>query len=57
LITASGIAPVDFAREIFAILDLYSPTVLAAWYGLFKTGDARYFWQLMAAQPTQAAAS
>jgi putative intracellular protease/amidase len=47
LITASGIAPVDFAQHIFRSLGLYSPEVLAAWYGLFKTGQPEYFAALM----------
>lgn len=43
LITASGIAPVDFAQHIFHCLDLYAPPVLDAWYRLFKTGQLEYF--------------
>jgi putative intracellular protease/amidase len=44
VITASGIAPIEFAREIFRALDLYSPEALDAWYALFRFGDAsRYF--------------
>ncbi len=43
VITASGIAPVDFARHIFGCLGLFNPEVLDAWYGLFKTGRAEYF--------------
>jgi len=49
LITASAMSPVDFAKEIFSCLDLYSDEVLDAWYGLFKTGDGKYFQQLMKA--------
>lgn len=49
VITASGVAPVDFAREIFLRLDLYTPQVLDAWYGLYKTGEAHYFEELMRA--------
>jgi hypothetical protein len=49
LITASGIAPVDFAMHIFRRLDLYSQQVLDAWYGLFKTGRPEYFIELMKA--------
>ena len=49
LITASGIAPVDFAQHIFRRLNLYSPPVLDAWYGLFKTGKPEYFGALMQA--------
>jgi putative intracellular protease/amidase len=49
LITASGTAPVDFAREIFARLDLYEPAVLAAWYKLYGLRDPAGFGELMAA--------
>lgn len=49
LITASGIAPVDFAQHIFRHLNLYRPSVLDAWYGLFKTGQPEYFGALMQA--------
>jgi putative intracellular protease/amidase len=40
VITASGTAPVDFAREIFEALNLYRPVTLDAWYALHKHGDA-----------------
>ncbi len=46
LITASGLAPVDFAYEIFKMLSLYSEASLEAWYALFKTGDASKYYQL-----------
>jgi len=49
LITAPAMAPVDFAYHIFKCLDIYSPPVLEAWYGLFKTGRAEYFGELMKA--------
>lgn len=49
LITASGIAPVDFARHIFHHLNLYRSPVLDAWYGLYKTGQPEYFDALMQA--------
>ncbi|MGB6690310.1 MAG: type 1 glutamine amidotransferase family protein [Terracidiphilus sp.] len=49
LITASGIAPVDFAYEIFKLLDLYSEPALEAWYALFKHGDPARFYQLASA--------
>ena len=47
LITASGMAPVDFAYHIFQALEIYTPHVLDAWYGLFTTGRPEYFWELM----------
>jgi putative intracellular protease/amidase len=49
VITASGIAPVDFAQHIFRRLGLYTPQVLDAWYQLFKTGQPEYFGALMRA--------
>jgi putative intracellular protease/amidase len=49
LITASAMAPLDFAHAIFECLQLYTPEVLDAWYKLFSTGKAEYFGALMAA--------
>lgn len=49
IITASGTAPVDFAQHIFRLLDLYPPSVIDAWHGLFKTGRREYFDALMQA--------
>jgi hypothetical protein len=46
LITASGVAPLEFAREIFRALDLYEPKALDAWYSLFKFGNASRFSEL-----------
>ena len=53
LITASAMSPVDFAKEIFSCLGIYDDAVLNAWHGLFKTGDAKYFQQLMKAGGTE----
>ncbi len=49
VITASGTAPLEFALHIFRRLDLYSPEILDAWYGLFKTGRMEYFEALVRA--------
>lgn len=49
LITASGMAPIEFAQHIFQRLNLYLPAVLDAWYGLFKTGKPEYYSALMQA--------
>jgi len=49
LVTASAMSPLEFAREVFALLRVYPDPVLEAWYKLFKTGDARYFADLMQA--------
>lgn len=48
LITASGTAPVDFARAIFERLELYAPSTLDAWYRLYKNNDAAAFYTLAA---------
>lgn len=46
VITASGMAPLEFAREIFRTLDIYPESTLDAWYALFKFGDASRFFEL-----------
>jgi putative intracellular protease/amidase len=56
LITASAMAPLDFARAIFECLQLYTPEVLDAWYKLFATGRPEYFGALMAASQSASAA-
>lgn len=38
LITATGLAPVDFAREIFAELQIFNARDEALWYDMFKHG-------------------
>lgn len=43
LITAGGMAPIEFAREIFIELDLYDDEALDAWVQLYKTGKSEYF--------------
>jgi putative intracellular protease/amidase len=48
LITAGSTGSLEFARSVFEALEMYSRPVLDAWYGLFSTGDARYFHALMA---------
>ena len=52
VITASSTAPIEFAYEIFKKLGVYSDETLAAWFGLFKTGDAAYYGALT--QPANA---
>ncbi|HEY0856073.1 MAG TPA: type 1 glutamine amidotransferase family protein [Albitalea sp.] len=43
LITAGGMAPLEFAREIFVELGVYDDEALDAWYQLYKTGKSEYF--------------
>lgn len=47
LITAGPANPLDFAKHIFAKLELYTPETLEAWFGFYSTGDASYFFKLM----------
>jgi len=47
VITASGIAPVEFAREIFRTLGLYSREALDAWYALYRFGDTSRYSNLL----------
>lgn len=49
LITASGLAPVDFALHILDKLEAYPPQVLDAWYHMYKIGDPAYFFALVKA--------
>lgn len=47
LITASGLAPVEFAYHIFRQLGVMSPATLDAWHGLFSTRKPEFFYALM----------
>ncbi len=38
IITAKGIAPIEFAREIFKTIGLYSDDTIEKWFQLFKNG-------------------
>jgi putative intracellular protease/amidase len=49
VITASGAAPIEFAREIFRALDLYGEPALSAWYALFRFGNATRYLELVSA--------
>ncbi|WP_165996136.1 type 1 glutamine amidotransferase family protein [Bacillus sp. Cs-700] len=47
LVTASGIAPLEFAMEVLNELDVFTTDVLHSWYNLNKTHKLEYFFQLM----------
>jgi putative intracellular protease/amidase len=47
LVTASGIAPLEFALEVLKVLDVCKPETLQAWFKLNKTHEPRYFYELM----------
>ena len=48
VITAGATGALEFAGQIFRRLGVYPDAVLAAWYALFKRGDASQFAQLQA---------
>jgi putative intracellular protease/amidase len=50
VITATATAPVEFAREIFQLLDVYEPGVLASWYKLYGQGDPAGYFELVASR-------
>jgi putative intracellular protease/amidase len=47
LVTASGVAPLEFAMETLKKLDVFAPDILHSWYNLHKTHQPEYFFQLM----------
>ncbi|BAK33292.1 hypothetical protein MLP_02780 [Microlunatus phosphovorus NM-1] len=49
LITAPATAPVDFAKAIFEALQVFPQPVVDAWYGLYTTGERRFYDALVGA--------
>ena len=49
LITASGNAPLEFARLVLDSLGLFSAEALEGWTGLYRDHEPRYYFQLMGA--------
>ncbi len=47
LITASGIAPLEFSVHVLKALGVFSSKTLDAWYSLNKTNESKYFYELM----------
>jgi len=47
LITASGVAPLEFAMEVLKKLDVFAPDTLHSWYELNKTYEPEHFFHLM----------
>jgi putative intracellular protease/amidase len=47
LITASGIAPIEFSYEVIKNLNVFSDETLNNWYGLYDKKEAKYFFGLM----------
>ncbi|TQF65822.1 glutamine amidotransferase [Rhodococcus spelaei] len=48
LITASGLAPVEFAHAILARLEVFEPRVLESWFKLYRDRDPAGFHELTA---------
>jgi len=49
LVTAGGMAPLEFTQAIFKRLGIYSDEALDAWYALYKTGRSDQFARLQQA--------
>jgi hypothetical protein len=49
LITATGLAPLEFAYEILKKTNLIKENVLEAWLQLYKTREPECFYNLMEA--------
>jgi putative intracellular protease/amidase len=47
LITATGIAPLDFTFEVIKKMDVMNNNTVNAWYYLYKTKEPKYFFELM----------
>lgn len=47
LITASGIAPLEFSYEILKRTNVMKTETLEAWYQLYKTKEEKFFYALM----------
>ena len=47
LVTASGIAPLEFTFQVLKILQVFKSESLNSWLNLYKTYDSKYFFELM----------
>jgi hypothetical protein len=47
LITASGIAPLEFSAQVFSRLEVFTPEIVDAWYQLYNTRNPKYYFRLM----------
>lgn len=47
LITASGIAPLEFTIHVLKVLDVFKEEALSSWINIYKTNDSKYFFELM----------
>jgi putative intracellular protease/amidase len=51
VITASGIAPLEFAYHILKYLGVFADATLDAWYKLYTTHEANHFFALLESLP------
>ena len=49
VITAGATAPIEFAKLVFERLDVFPQPIVDAWYGLYTTGERRFYDQLTGA--------
>ncbi len=47
LITATGLAPLEFSFEVLKVTKCFKQNTLESWYNLFKTREPKYFYELM----------
>lgn len=47
LVTASGIAPLEFTMHVLKVLDVFAPETLHSWFNLYQTHEPKYFFELM----------
>jgi len=48
LITATGLAPLEFSYEVLKMLKVWRPETTRAWYRLHKTRQERWYHELVA---------
>ncbi|CCQ14752.1 ThiJ/PfpI domain protein [Rhodococcus sp. AW25M09] len=49
VITAGATAPIEFAKLVFERLNVFPQPIVDAWYGLYTTGERKYYDQLTGA--------
>ncbi|HEX8605652.1 MAG TPA: glutamine amidotransferase, partial [Pseudoduganella sp.] len=53
LLTASGLAPLEFTAEVLKMLKVWRPETIRAWYQLHKTRKERWYHALVASMGPQ----
>ncbi len=43
LVTAPGIAPLEFTFQVLKLLEVFESEALNSWLNLYKTHDSKYF--------------